>query len=198
MDLQIFSEFEDHKKDPRMTVFIGRETELSNLKGLLKKNSASLVVIKGRRRIGKSRLIEEFGKNQNIALLAGIPPTPQTTIASQIAEFTRQMIRIFGLPPLKFEDWEDVFWFLADRVKKERIILVFDEISWIGSKDPDFLGKLKTACDIHFKQNDKLILILCGSISAWIERNILRSTGFMGRISRTFTLDELTLATGQI
>ncbi len=42
--------------------FYGREDELSRLSRLLKKKTSSLVVIKGRRRIGKSRLIQEFGK----------------------------------------------------------------------------------------------------------------------------------------
>lgn len=45
--------------------FIGRKNELNDLKLLLKKKTSSLVVIQGRRRIGKSRLIQEFGKNYN-------------------------------------------------------------------------------------------------------------------------------------
>ena len=46
----------------RNTPFIGRETEMERLKGLLNKKSASLIVARGRRRIGKSRLLAEFGK----------------------------------------------------------------------------------------------------------------------------------------
>ncbi|MFP3023725.1 MAG: ATP-binding protein, partial [Wolbachia sp.] len=42
--------------------FIGRKTELKQLLELTEKNTASFVVVKGRRRIGKSRLIQEFGK----------------------------------------------------------------------------------------------------------------------------------------
>ncbi len=99
----------------------------------------------------------------------------------------------FKLPDIGFRDWGDVFWFLGDKVNNGRIILVFDEISWIGSKDPDFLGKLKNAWDLQFKQNGKLMLILCGSVSSWIEKNILKSTGFVGRISSTITLGELSL-----
>lgn len=63
----------------------------------------------------------------------------------------------------------------------------------MGSEDPDFLGKLKNAWDQNFSQNPKLIMILCGSISPWIEKNILSSTGFMGRLSCRITLDELPL-----
>jgi hypothetical protein len=63
----------------------------------------------------------------------------------------------------------------------------------MGSKDPDFLGKLKEAWDIHFKKNDHLLFIICGSISTWIEKNILANTGFLGRISLDLTLNELPL-----
>jgi len=176
-----------------MSIFVGRERELAILQGLFEKTVASLVVIKGRRRIGKSTLLQHFGKNLKTYIFTGIPPTPKTTAESQHEEFTRQMSRLFNLPVIKFEDWGDIFWFLADKVKKGKIILVFDEISWIGSKDPDFLGKLKTAWDMNFKKNDRFMFVLCGSVSAWIEKNILRSTGFVGRISSTISLNELSL-----
>ena len=64
----------------------------------------------------------------------------------------------------------------------------------MGSEDPDFLGQLKTAWDLHFSENPDLILILCGSVSSWIEENILKSTGFVGRISFDMVLDELSIA----
>src|SRR3990167_5897184 len=47
---------------------------------------------------------------------------------------------------------------------------------------------------MYFKKNQSLILILCGSASAWIEKNILSSTGFVGRISYRLTLEELSLS----
>lgn len=65
----------------------------------------------------------------------------------------------------------------------------------MGSKDPTFLGKLKTAWDQSFKKNPELIMILCGSMSSWIERNIISSTGFLGRTSLDLTLKELPLPT---
>ena len=177
-----------------MVAFIGRKRELSILEDQLKKHVASLVVLRGRRRIGKSRLIEEFGKNYETYIFTGLPPTKEATLQSQINEFIRQIRRLFKIPAISFEDWGDVFWFLSEKLEKRRIILVFDEISWMGSKDPDFLGKLKTAWDIYFKKNNKLMLILCGSVSAWIEKNIISSTGFVGRLSCTITLNELSLS----
>lgn len=176
-----------------MGQFIGRKRELEILEGQLKKRVASFVVLRGRRRIGKSRLIEEFSKSYKTYTFIGIPPTKESTRLSQIEEFVRQLKRQFFLPSVEFNDWGDVFWFLAQQLPKGRVILVFDEITWMGSKDPDFLGKLKTAWDMHFKKNDKLMMILCGSVSAWIDKNILYSTGFVGRISTVLTLGELSL-----
>jgi hypothetical protein len=55
------------------------------------------------------------------------------------------------------------------------------------------LGKLKIAWDLYLKNNPQLILIVCGSISSWIEENILSSTGFLGRISLDIILEEMPL-----
>lgn len=173
--------------------FVGRTRELKLLHDLLKKKVASLVVIKGRRRIGKSRLVEEFARNKKYYVFSGLPPTAHSSVQSQLDEFSRQLSIQTGLPEVRVDDWSKLFLLLAEKVEKERVILLFDEISWMGSKDPDFLGKLKNAWDLHFKKNPKLILILCGSVSSWIEKNIISSTGFFGRVSLKLTLEELPL-----
>src|SRR3990167_5498461 len=59
---------------------------------------------------------------------------------------------------------------------------------------PTFLGNLKNAWDMEFSSNPNLILILCGSVSSWIEKNIVNSTGFVGRPSLYLTLEELPLS----
>lgn len=176
-----------------MGPFVGRKTELEDLELLLRKKSASLVVIQGRRRIGKSRLVEQFGKNKPFYSFIGYPPKPETTAQSQRDGFAKQLQDAFNLPGIQSDDWTTLFTWLAKQVEKERAVVLLDEISWMGSLDPDFLGKLKTAWDVHFKKNSKLVLILCGSVSAWIEKNILSDTGFMGRTSLTLNLKELSL-----
>jgi AAA+ ATPase superfamily predicted ATPase len=173
--------------------FIGRKKELQSLRALLKKKSASLVVVQGRRRIGKSRLIEEFAKDFKFYHFMGLPPTEKTTKQSQLDEFSRQLSLQTGLPEVTTDDWSKLFLLLSEKTKKGRLVILFDEITWMGSKDPDFLGKLKNAWDLYFKKNPELIFILCGSISVWIEENILSSTGFLGRISYRLDLEELPL-----
>lgn len=175
--------------------FIGRQQELKNLKLLLEKKVPSLVVVKGRRRIGKSRLIEEFAKGKKFLRFEGIAPTRKTTAQQQRDEFARQLHHQLGLPGLGgVKDWGDLFTLLAEVTKNEAVVILFDEITWMGSKDSVFLGKLKVVWDQHFQKNPHLVLILCGSMSSWIEKNIISSTGFVGRISLKLTLDELPLS----
>lgn len=175
-----------------MSPFIGREPELARLKGLLNKKSASLIVVRGRRRIGKSRLLAEFGKEMKSFFFSGMPPVHKTNAKLQREEFANQIERA-GLPGIKADDWGNIFWALSKHTEKGKVLVVFDEISWMGGKDPTFLGKLKTAWDMYFSKNPNLIMALCGSISSWIEENILSSTGFVGRITIDLVLEELPL-----
>ena len=178
-----------------MAKFIGRKLELERLLELTKKKTASFVVVRGRRRIGKSRLVEEFSKNfDNFYAFSGLPPDKNTTTAHQVEEFSRQISREFNTARAKFEDWSDAFWAIGERVQSGKTLVLFDEISWMGSKVLTFLGKIKNLWDDHLKKNDKLIFVICGSASSWIEKNILSSTGFVGRVSYTLCLNELPLA----
>lgn len=176
-------------KDP----FFGRKRELGILQRLLTKKTASLGVIRGRRRIGKSRLAEEFGKGLKTYTFVGLPPEANVTAQHQREEFSRQMEVQLKVPGLKSNDWGDLFWHLANSTQDGKVLIVLDEINWMGDKDPTFLGKLKTAWDQHFKKNPDRIILLTGSMSKWIEKNILSSTGFLGRISVDIVLEELPL-----
>ncbi|MCB1107316.1 MAG: ATPase [Chlamydiia bacterium] len=174
-------------------MFIGRKEELKTLKGLMNRRSAKFVTIKGRRRIGKSRLIEEFSKSfEKKFFFTGIPPTKGVTAQDQREEFIKQMVEQ-GFLNIKADDWSDVFFALSKEVNKGPVLLALDEISWMGSKDAAFLGKLKIAWDRFFEKNPRLILVVASSVSSWIEKNIIQSTGFFGRVDCFIALDELSL-----
>ncbi|MCK4870871.1 MAG: AAA family ATPase [Gammaproteobacteria bacterium] len=174
-----------------LSKFVGRKRDLGILSKFIKKKTASLLVIKGRRRIGKSRLVEEFAAKHKIKLLSleGLYPESGITAQHQRNEFASQM----GFSGLVTKDWSDLFRTLADRVQKGRVVVLLDEISWMAYGDQTFLPKLKNAWDLYFKKNNQLLLIVCGSASSWIEKNMLSSTGFVGRISFVMTLEELQL-----
>lgn len=178
----------------QMTQFIGRKRELEQLETRIGRKHAQLIILKGRRRIGKSRLLFEFGQKIGKAhLFAGLAPEKNITAQDQRNEFARVLHVEFGLRSIKTDDWGDLFWHLAEVTKTESCLIIFDEISWMAHEDPTFLPKLKNAWDLYFKQNPRLILAICGSISLWIEKNILSSTGFLGRQSLNMTLEEMPL-----
>lgn len=174
--------------------FIGRKDHLKKLEKLAKTSGAKLVVVKGRRRIGKSRLINECAKQKTFYEFTGLPPLQKTSAQAERDEFGRQLGQHFNLPSFNASDWGDLFSALFELMpKNEEVVVLLDEISWMGSLDPLFLGKLKIAWDTQFKKHQKLTMVFCGSISSWIEKNILSSTGFFGRINLTLTLEELSL-----
>ncbi len=176
-----------------MARFIGREHELARLKDLLQKKSSSLVVIRGRRRIGKSRLAEEFSKEFPKAyFFTALPPEKKITAEMQREKFA-ELMRQQKIPRVEGNGWGDMFKDVANACKKGRVLVVIDEVSWMGSKDPAFLGNINIAWEQYFKKNPQLVLILSGSNSSWIEKNILSSTGFVGRISLRLHLKELSL-----
>ncbi len=173
--------------------FIGRKNELKTLEQLRGRKAANFVIIQGRRRIGKSRLAAEFGKGHRYYQFTGLAPNHGTDASIQRQEFLRQLSEQCQLPKIQLDDWGDIFTLLANQVDGGEVTILFDEISWMGSKDKTFLAKLKNAWDEKLQKNPKLILLLCGSVSSWIEKNIISSTAFMGRPTLYMTLDELPL-----
>jgi uncharacterized protein len=138
-----------------MIPFIGRKEELDHLNQMSKMNGPRLVVVKGRRRIGKSRLVEEFAKDKVFFSFSGLPPTPDVTAQDQRDVFARQFSQIFKLPPLSFPDWSDAFNHLTNYIIETPTVILFDEISWMGSKDPTFVGKLKIWWDLYLQRNPR-------------------------------------------
>ena len=176
--------------------FLGRENELESLRLLLDKQSSSIVACRGRRRIGKSTLIREFARRNELAFvnIDGLAPQPKQTNHDQLVNFTlklSQQTRYVGSIP---ENWYAAFKALDSSIDDSRwTVVLLDEISWMGKHDPDFAGYLKSAWDNDLKHHDRLILVVCGSISSWINKNLLDKAEFGGRFSRDILLRELPL-----
>src|SRR5208337_4484836 len=108
-----------------MNPFFGRHLELEKLNRLMKKTTASLAVIKGRRRVGKSRLAEEFGKTHKTYTFIGLPPEAKVTAKMQRSNFLIQMQRYFKIPGLQnLTDWGDILWYLAEQTKRGQVVIV--------------------------------------------------------------------------
>lgn len=174
-------------------MFFGREFELEQLENFLKKPIAGIAVCCGRRRIGKSTLIQHAAKKYPFYEFYGLPPREGITNQDQLDHFSSMLAKKFSIPKMTFNDWQDALDMLAALTKQGQYVIFLDEISWMGGKDKDFPGKLKGVWDTQFKKNPELKLILCGSVSSWIQENILQSKGFLGRVSLTIDLEELPL-----
>ncbi len=176
--------------------FLGREREVETFARLRRKATSSLVVVRGRRRIGKSTFIRHCAqKLDDFLVFEGLPPRDGQTRADQLEAFAERLAETTSLPKVTLDSWPQAFKLLSSVLPtKGWTVLLLDELSWMGTGDADFAGHIKSAWDNQWSQRNRLIVVLCGSVSAWIERNILNSTGFVGRVTHEFLLAPLPLS----
>ena len=175
-------------------MFVGRERDLKDLQALWGRDQGVLVTCRGRRRIGKSTLIEEFAARsaERFICIEGLPPRKGMSDALQRRWFCEKVAEYSGRDAVFAATWSLAFAQLDGLLTSGRkTVVLLDEISWIGGYDPDFAGYLKEAWDRKFRKHPNLVFVLCGSVSAWIAENILDSTGFVGRDSLDIELKEL-------
>ena len=178
-------------------MFVGRDYQLELLSSVWAKDSPSLVVVSGRRRIGKSTLVERFAERSRCRFveIEGLPPDETMTNERQLANFCERLEKSTGMDVPAAKNWAQAFDALEKAISGNGKIIVFlDEISWMGGYDMGFAGFLKNAWDLQFSKRKLLVLVLAGSVSAWIQKNILNSKGFVGRVSVDLTLTELPLS----
>ena len=131
-------------------MFIGRKYYLDALDALWRKASASLVVVSGRRRIGKSTLVEAFAERSRCRFfeIEGLAPDGKMTNERQLANFSKRLAAVSGAPEARVDGWAMAFDALEAAVPKNaRAVVFLDEISWMGGYDPDFPALLKNAWD---------------------------------------------------
>lgn len=177
-------------------MFVGRNDILNELNDLWRKRTASFVTCRGRRRIGKSTLIERFAEKtaDHFIEIVGLAPRKGMTDRRQQANFSEGISRYAEKPVVQARSWTQAFDQLNEVIPPTgKTVVLLDEISWMGCRNPDFAGFLKTAWDTRLKKHDRLVLVVCGSVSSWIAENILNSTGFVGRNSLDIEVKELSL-----
>lgn len=180
-----------------MKDFFGRKEQLDALKSLWAKRVPSLVTCRGRRRIGKSTLIEEFASRSGAFFIKieGLRPKAGFSNKDELAYFASSLARQTGCDRTTPADWLSAFARLDREIPdNKRTVILLDEISWMAYYDKTFPEVLKTAWDDLFKKHPKLVLVLCGSVSMWIKENIIDNGAFAGRRSHDLTVGELPLA----
>ncbi len=179
-------------------MFVGRKEYLDDLESLWRKRTSSIIACRGRRRIGKSTLFREFARRTAEVYMEfeGLAPNPDHPVTNedQLGEFAATLARITSSPILSLPNWKDAFFWLDRAIDdSKKTVILLDEISWMGGCDPTFPAVLRNAWETWFHRHEKLIFVVCGSVSAWIKKNILGNTGFTGRFSRDYVLRELSL-----
>jgi AAA+ ATPase superfamily predicted ATPase len=181
----------------KKTPFVGRKKELKLLKDACKLGGARILVVYGRRRIGKTRLVEKFAEGKRFLYFAGESPNSLGAEKQhQIDKFTETVNKYFSISSNELIiSWRKAFEFLSKQLTSDiPTVLMFDEVSWMGSGDDSFVGALKSWWDENINGNfSNLTLVISGSVSTWIEKNIIRSTALYGRITQQLELEPLSI-----
>ncbi len=151
--------------------FIGRQSELASLNELYREDRFQMFVLYGRRRVGKTTLLNEFCKGKpSIFYSAG-----QSNRKLNLEKFSEAVFSYYGETTLEpFSSWENAITYIDERQGDKRLVLVLDEFPYLCRKDMSLLSELQHLID-HRLRHGKLFLILCGSYMGFMEKEVLGS-----------------------
>lgn len=176
--------------------FFGRENEIGDLMALWGKRCSSLVTCRGRRRIGKSTLIEVFAQRSKARFIRieGVRPKPEFSDETELKTFARELAAQTLADDSVPDNWLKAFIRLDREINdKERTVVLLDEVSWLGHYDETFADLVKIAWDDYWSKHDRLIVVVCGSVSGWIKEHFVDNGAFYGRRSLDLVVKELPL-----
>ena len=170
-------------------MMIGRTKELKILSDICDSKGSSFAAVYGRRRIGKTYLINTmFREHRKECLFFNYTGFSELPNEIQMANFIDRIYEWFRVKPTEpISDWSAVFRFLkytiddevAKRNHKEKVVIFLDEIPWIDPNNKDgFLSALGYFWNTYCEERGNIILIICGSNASWIKNRIFEeSTG---------------------
>ena len=176
--------------------FFGREEEIGDLMALWSKRCGSLVTCRGRRRIGKSTLIEVFAQRSKARFIRieGVRPKPGFSDKTELKTFARELSAQTQADDSTPDNWLKAFIRLDREInEKERTVVLLDEVSWLGHYDETFADLVKIAWDDYWSKHSRLIVVVCGSVSGWIKEHFVDNGAFYGRRSLDLVVKELPL-----
>ncbi len=150
-------------------MFIGREKELHDLSRLYDEDKFQLFVLYGRRRVGKTTLLNEFCAGRDSIFFSA----SQSNNKLNLEKFSALVFAHYGETTLEpFSSWENALTYINDRQGDRRLILVIDEFPYLVRKNRALLSEFQHLID-HKLQHGKLFLILCGSYMGFMEKEVL-------------------------
>ena len=141
--------------------FIGRSSELGRLHQIGQSNEASILIVYGRRRVGKTELLEQAFRDRHVLKFEGIEGQSQdkqlAQATAQLAEYAQDPL----LTKLVFKTWTEFFKLLSRYIKKDSWTVYFEELQWLANYGSDFVAELKSVWDNEWRHNPELLVILC-------------------------------------
>lgn len=173
-----------------MTEFYCRDEELRKLNKRYAGNKFECIVIYGRRRVGKTALINEFCKDKPTIFFSAL----NTTGKENLEAFSKAIMN-YERPDaengLLFSDYDAALDELTNLTKEKRIVVVIDEYPYLAKAKPAISAMLQHVID-HKWNDSKMFLILCGSSMSFMEHQVLgQESPLYGRRTGQFKIEPL-------
>jgi AAA+ ATPase superfamily predicted ATPase len=179
------------------TTFLGRAEELGRLREQNWRPKAILATLYGRRRVGKTALIEEAYKHDAMWKFEGIE---EGNTKIQIKLFLLQLGHYVGATQkLEAKDWSDAFLLMEhyigefEKKSDQRLVIFLDEFQWLCEMKTALVSKFKFFWDNYFSLHRQCVFVICGSISSFIVKKVVHSKALYGRIDLEIDLKPLSI-----
>jgi len=154
-------------------MFIGRTEEFNFLNERVKSDRFEMIPIYGRRRVGKTRLLEEFTKNKNTIFFTADQHGEESNLSNLSWAITSTILSLDS--HLMFSSFQKAFEAVAEYVKEnsEPLIFIMDEYPYLEQASPGLSSVLQRAIDKLYLHLPNLMLILTGSQVSFMEHQVL-------------------------
>ena len=173
---------------------IGRKKELELLKNCLDSDRSRLIVVYGRRRVGKTFLIREAFDYQFTFTHTGLE---DGTYEEQLGAFWRSVCGQNGGDCVRPHNWFEAFGLLKQLIKNStdaRKTIFIDELPWMDTKNSGFIKAFADFWNGWATARKDVVLVVCGSAAAWMLKKVLNSRGgLFNRANRIIRLAPFTL-----
>lgn len=148
---------------------IGRKEEIKHLENLFNSKSFEYLVMYGRRRVGKTTILQEFSKSKNTIFY----PAQAKNDALNLEDFSKMIqLHFDGMFISSFKSWKDAFEYI-DKKAIKRTAIIIDEFPFLADENPTIKSMLQHAIDHLWKKNKNIFLILCGSSVSFMETDVM-------------------------
>lgn len=172
-------------------MFYCRERELSDLNSRYDRGEFECAIIYGRRRVGKTSLINEFCKGKPTVFFSALNSNSKDNLEALSRAIYGKDHENASTAPI-FSSFDDAFNAISRMAQQERIIFVIDEYPYLASADKSISSRIQHLID-HVWQNGKLFLILCGSSMSFMENQVLGyESPLYGRRTAQYKIHALT------